>query len=112
MSRTRDLITAFSGLVVAGAHFTIVYVFAALACARGFGHVQVFGVQIVPFVGGFVTLAALLTAILLPPSVGFSSPARNGSSGFIGWLTFGCAGVAVVTIVLVALPLVFVPSCR
>ena len=54
------LLLASAGLLVWGAHFLFIYVFAALACARSFADLRPIGVGIVPFAILTATVAALL----------------------------------------------------
>lgn len=102
--------TAFfiwSGLLVWAADFLLVYVFAALACARGFAHLQIAGFSIVPFVTTLVSIVALLaTAALMWPAL---RRARNGPSSdqhsqFILFLAIALSALALIAIVWTGLP--------
>ncbi len=62
-SFTRTAFVVWSGLLIWAADFLLVYVFAAVACARGFADVQVSGVGIVLFAQFVSFLAAALAAL-------------------------------------------------
>jgi hypothetical protein len=47
-----------SGLLIWAAHFGVLYVFAALACARRFADMTVFGIGIIPFFTIITTVPA------------------------------------------------------
>lgn len=53
------------GLLVWAVYFLFVYVFNALACARGFAGAELLGIGLVPFTIGAATLAALLIVAAL-----------------------------------------------
>jgi len=87
------------------------YGFTALACARGFADARVFGLDIVPATGTIATAIALAAIIFVVAAAWrIWPPARPRD--ILGWLTVGCAAVAAVTIVFVALPLALVPVCQ
>ena len=58
----RTTVAMLAGLLIWAAHFTFVYVFTALACARGFTDVKLLGTGIVPLTVGAATAVALLAA--------------------------------------------------
>jgi len=77
-------------------HFTAIYGFTALACARGFAGA-------VPWtVGAMSALAALLAVFLL---------ISNLSARFERWMTAALAAFALVAIVFETLTVVLVPAC-
>jgi uncharacterized membrane protein YoaK (UPF0700 family) len=86
-----------SGPLVWALHFTALYGFAALACARGFA-------QVLPWVVAAATLVAgaLAGALVL-------RHARRGD--FIDWLTAALAAFALLAIAWQAVPAFVVPSC-
>jgi hypothetical protein len=55
----------WSGLLIWAADFLFVYVFAALACARGFADVRVFGIEVVSLTTVLVSGVALAATALL-----------------------------------------------
>ena len=48
-----------AGPLVWSAHFLTLYVFTALACARGFFHDEILGIRLVPLVGSAWSLVAV-----------------------------------------------------
>ena len=54
-----SLFSLIAGPMVWTVHFLTIYVFTALACARGFFDLEALGVPIVPLVGGAVTVVAV-----------------------------------------------------
>ncbi len=88
-----------SGAIVWAAHFTVLYGFTALACARGFS-------AAIPWVTGAATLAALGAAAVI---IARSIPSR---AHFVSWMTAAIAGLAGVAIVFEGLAIVMVPACR
>jgi hypothetical protein len=71
-----------AGVMVWAAHFTVVYGFTALACARGFG-----GASWV--VGAATALAALIAVVII---------AKNRHREFTRWISAAVAGAALVAI--------------
>ncbi len=101
------------GLLAWMAAFMLVYVFAAVACARGFADIRIMGLPIVP-------LFSLLTAALAGAATvwvfrrGYrlkSDAEMDEHTRFIGFVTFATAGLALVALVLLAMPAVFVDTC-
>lgn len=91
----RSALFATGGLLIWAADFLFVYAFAALACARGFGHAA-------PWVSSAtaVLAAAGCVAVLV---------AGLRGSGFIARLAASVAGLALVAIAFTALPGVLLP---
>lgn len=87
-----------SGIVVWALHFTALYGYTALACARGLG-------VSVPWVAAAATAAALAAMgwIVLR-----TLPHR---AEFNGWLTLAIVGLAVIGVVYETVPLFIVPIC-
>ena len=77
------LLRMSSGVIVWALHFTAIYGFTALACARGFG-------ASAPLVVGAATLVAAAAAIFII--------IRNFSSEFSRWVSAAVAGAALVAI--------------
>ncbi len=97
------------------ANFLFVYVFAALACARRFADVSVFGVGIVPF----ATILATAVAGLATAAVTWSAARRlqqastDRHSRFIFFVTAGAGGLALIALLWVAIPaLVLNTNCE
>ena len=113
----RESLFVLSGLLIWAAHFTVVYVFNALACARHFAEAQVFGLGILPAAIGAITLIALgsIAAVLVTARLRRSFDqelARDPRiSGFMRYLMFAVAGLAALSIVWTGLPVLFIPPC-
>ena len=84
-----------SGVIVWALHFTVVYGFTALACARGFGGVA-------PWVVGVATLVAAAAAVVVLLT--------HFSCEFTRWLTAAIAAAALLAILWEGLPALLVPN--
>ena len=100
-------------LLVWMADFVVVYVFAAVACARGFADASWFGVPIVTWVTLLASLAAgAATALvvrrgyLLQKDVATDEPSR-----FIGFVALASGGIALIALMLLVLPVLAVSAC-
>lgn len=71
-----------SGVIVWALHFTAVYGYTALACARGFGGISW-------FVGAMTVVAGLLTLAII---------VKNLDREFVRWISAAVAGAALVAI--------------
>jgi len=85
-----------SGMVVWALHFTLIYGFTALACARGFGTAA-------PWVVGAATLVAAALAVALVLT--------NLYREFTRWMTAAVAAAALLAILWEGLPAVMVQAC-
>ena len=104
-----------SSLLIWMADFLFVYVFAALACARGFANSELFGISIVPLVTTASTLlAALATAAVIWMA---ASRLRRKSTAdrharFIHRVALGAGVLALLALAWLALPpLIAVARC-
>ena len=101
------------GLLVWMATFTFLYVFAALACARGFAHVQVAGLPLIPSVSIVTSLiAAAINAQLV--RYGWRSHKQatlDEHSRFIGFVTLATSALGLVALVMLVLPPLVVQPC-
>jgi hypothetical protein len=87
-----------AGAIIWAAHFTALYGYTALACARGLE-------TSVPWVAALATAAALVAMAW----IGLRAlPHRRE---FIGWMTLAIAGLALVGVVYETVPLFIVPLC-
>jgi hypothetical protein len=84
-----------SGVLVWAAHFTVVYGFTALACARGFGGAA-------PWVVGVATLVAAAAAVLVLLT--------HLSQEFTRWITAALAAAALLAILWEGLPALLLPN--
>jgi hypothetical protein len=94
--------------------FVIVYVFAAVACAKGFADVQFWGLPIVPVITTLTcVLTAVLTIVLMQKS---RARLRNAAAGaherFIGFVAFATSAIAIIALVLLVLPPLVMNACR
>lgn len=87
-----------AGAIVWALHFTIIYGYTALACARGMSHT-------VPWVAGATTLVAVALAIAIIVK-GYTN-----KSEFIDWMTATVAALALGAIVMETFGLLLVPAC-
>ena len=102
---TVSMLRLWSGLLVWAAYFLVVYVVAALACARGFAGVLVAGLDVVTL----VTVAGLIVAIVATAALVLTTRRRERSqpadgarfADRLGW-TLGL--LALLAIVWTALP--------
>jgi hypothetical protein len=96
----------FGGVIIWAAHFTVIYGFTALACARGFASAAWLGSSVVQWtVGAATLLAALGTLALIVPAV------RAARAGFEAWLSASVSGLALIAIVWEGMAALMVPAC-
>lgn len=102
-----------SGLLLWGAHFLVLYGFAALACARGWASERVWGIQLVPAVSVSLTViaCAALGVIMRRAWHGSKHSARSESDPsaerFMQSVTFALAALGFLAIVWNVLPPLF-----
>ena len=103
---TATTLRMFSGVLIWAAHFTVVYGYTAIACARGFAHAQWLGVESVTWAVAAATAVAVVAALamLLPA-------ARAAHKSFESWMTAAVCALALFAIVLETLPVWLVPAC-
>lgn len=109
---TTFLITG--GLLVWMADFVFVYVFVAVACARGFADIVILGWPLVPVVTGVASLAAAVTTfwLILRGYKEKQRAAADEHARFLGFVTFATSGIALVALALLALPPWMVSACE
>jgi hypothetical protein len=104
---TGNTLRMLSGALVWALHFMTIYVFTALACARGFAEVRWLGITVVSWTIGAATTIALVAAVTI-----ITVAMREGRpAGFNAWMTTSVAALAVVAIVWETLPALMVPAC-
>jgi hypothetical protein len=91
-------------VLVWAAHFTTLYAFTALACARRFAASQWLGVSVV----GWIAVIATLLALAANVAIAVHALRIRGP---IAWLGTGVAALAALGIVWVALPILMVTPC-
>jgi hypothetical protein len=96
-----------SGVIIWALHFTVVYGFTGLACARRYEEGGATWVALVPWVIGAASLLAALAALAFV--VPLVLPQRRGH--FTDWMSGCVAALALAAIVLETMPLLWVPAC-
>ena len=101
------------GLLVWMATFTFLYVFAALACARGFAHVQVVGLPLIPSVSivTSVIAAAVNAGLVVYGWRSHKQGSLDEHSRFIGFVALATSAIALVALVMLVLPSLVVQPC-
>jgi hypothetical protein len=84
------------GVILWALHFTVIYGFTALACARGFGASASWVVGVATVVAAAAALALIVTHL---------------STEFTHWMTAAVAALALVAIIWEGLPALMVPAC-
>jgi hypothetical protein len=109
------LLLASASLLVWGAHFLFIYIFAALACARAFADLRLIGVGVVPLAILTSTIAALLLlawlsirAWRLESRILAADPE---TPRFLRYLGAALAIYSAGAILLQALPTLIIPVC-
>jgi hypothetical protein len=105
------LLSVLAGAVIWAIHFTIIYGFTSMACARGLG------TGVVPLTVAVATgVAALAAAVVMVRSlrpVGPGAPDEDHApaADFIRWITAAVAGFAMLVMILEGLTVALVPPC-
>lgn len=111
MSRfTRATLQMFAGALIWAAHFLAIYGFTAIACARGFAGADWLGIGIVPVTITAATLVASSVALAMIWT-GIRTLRADTGSHFVGWMTTGCAALALLAILWETLPAFMIPAC-
>ena len=106
---------ALAGLLIWSLHFGAIYVFQALACARGFAGREVGGIGIVTvFIAAATLLALLAAAAVIATGWRTSGPAveLTQHDEFLRRLTILVAGLSAIAIIWQALPILVMPPCE
>jgi uncharacterized membrane protein len=119
MSERREHPFTSTTLFIAGslliwlANFVVVYVLAALACARGFATVRLLGLPIVPVLTTVSSIAAAIVTLLLlrKGAAALHDSAQTEHSRFIGFVALATSVLAMIGLVLLALPPLVVSAC-
>lgn len=100
-------------LLVWLADFAIVYVFAAVACARGFADLEAFGLPLVPAVTTLASLSAgVVTVWLLRRGYRTHHATAIDEHGrFIGFVTLTTSAIALIALVMLMLPPLLISAC-
>ena len=103
----RIALRMWSGAIVWAAHFTAIYAFTALACARGYAHRSVLGIDLVTLVVFVTTVLAFLAALAIAHRA-----LRDDIPSFENWMTASVAGLAALAIVWEGfVPVFILPPC-
>jgi uncharacterized membrane protein YedE/YeeE len=90
----RTALRIWSGAIVWGAHFTAIYAFAALACARGHARRSMLGLDLVTLVVFVATVLAFVATLAI-----VHRALRNEVPSFENWLAASVAALAALAIV-------------
>ncbi len=120
-----SLFSIIAGPMVWAVHFLVLYVMAAVACAKGFYDAEILGIGVVRLIGAAVTLGAVVLILhgtrmswrrwrtgpsSPPPPHDASDP--DSRSRFIAYSGLLLCGLALIATVWQALPLLFFDACR
>ena len=95
------------------ADFALVYVFAAVACARGFADASVLGLPVVPLMTLLASLLAGMVTVLIARR-GYQlhrAAEMDDHTRFIGFVTLAGGGLALVALVLLVMPAMVMSAC-
>jgi hypothetical protein len=124
-----SLFTLIAGPLVWTVHFLSLYVFTAIACAKGFFYEEILGVRVVQLFGAAVTVVAIvliLDALVLSyrrwrgiPADGQPAPLpphdKNDVASrrrFMAYAGLLLSGLALIATIWETLPLVFFTTCQ
>lgn len=110
--RTALFVTA--GLLIWATDFLFIYVFAAIACARGHAGATVLGIGIIPLASTVATLAAAgacLGVVMAGRREARPAAAESANGGFIAGLAAIAAALALIAIVFTGLPALLLQTC-
>jgi hypothetical protein len=113
-ARHRFGATAFTivgGLLIWLADFLFIYVFAALACAQGFATATLAGLRVVPLAAMFASLLAVAATSVLVQRVRRNMQSADEQERFIGFVALATSAIALIALILLALPPLFVATC-
>jgi hypothetical protein len=110
---TPTMFLVAGGLLAWMADFVLVYVFAAVACARGFADASVFGLPVVMLVtilasltAGTITILIVRRGYRMRQAVDVDEHTR-----FIGFVTLAGGSLALVALVLLVMPALVMSAC-
>jgi hypothetical protein len=110
---TSTTVLLTGALLVWLADFAFVYVFAAVACARGFADVQTFGVPLVPAITTVASLSAgaITLWLLRRGHRAQQASAVDEHSRFIAFVTLASSVIALVALLMLLLPPLLIRAC-
>lgn len=101
------------GLLVWMAAFVFVYVFVAVACAKGFADARLSGLPVVTLVTLSGSLLAGVATVLIVRR-GYRlhrGPEMDEHTRFIGFVTFASGALALVALLLLVMPILVMSAC-
>lgn len=108
----RTALFTAAGLLIWAADFLFIYIFAAIACARGYADLTVFGAGIVPLASFVATVIALVATGLVIRAGARRAGAGGASSGaFLGGVAAIAALLALIAILFTGLPVLLLRTC-
>jgi hypothetical protein len=116
----RTMLTVTAGLLIWAADFLFIYVFAALACARGFAHAIFLGFAIVPLVSTIATAVAAVATLAMMAAgarrtavTTTNSRDETSASLFLGRLVMVVSMLALIAVAMTGLPgLLVAQTCQ
>jgi hypothetical protein len=122
-----SLFSLIAGPLIWTGHFLTLYVFTAIACAKGFFHEEILGVRVVQLFGAAVTVVAvalILDGMMLayrrwrgvasdgPPAPPHDAGDVASRRRFMAYAGFLLSGLALVATIWETLPIVFFATCE
>ena len=109
---TTFLITG--GLLLWTAVFAFLYIFAAVACARRFAHVDIVGLPLIPTVSVAVcALGSTVNLYLVRRGWrDYRRTALDEHSRFLGFVTLATSALGLVALLMLALPPLLIEACN
>ena|SRR5688572_13394850 len=110
----RTALHTVAGLLIWAADFLFIYVFAAVACARGFDEMTLLGIGIVPLASIISTLIAAgasLAIVMAGRQETRPAAADSANGGFLAGLAAIAALIALIAIVFTGLPGLLLGTC-
>ena len=102
----RTALFVTGGLLIWAADFLFIYVFAALACARGYADTSVLGIGIVPLASAISSMIALAASGAVALAARRRRP--GGDANFRGRLAFMVAVLGLIAVLVTGVPGVLV----
>jgi hypothetical protein len=99
------------GLLAWLANFVFIYVFAAVACARGFSALSIVGVRVVPLAAVLGSAIATAVTFAMIRRARSHAMSLDEQERFVGFVTVATSGIALVAMVLLLLPPLLVDGC-
>jgi hypothetical protein len=111
---TPTVLLLCGGLLLWAADFIVIYCAAAVVCAKGYSHVEIFGLPLITLLTLVVTLlAGIATAVLIRRALAqLRMPeGGNGSESFIQFVALCVGGLGLLAILFNAVPALLIEGC-